>query len=216
MTRVLFFDIGNVLVSFDPHVAIRKLAVRTPYSPEAIAARLRGWGRIAEFECGRLSTPQFFEEFCSHLQMAGMTLESFTEAWSDIFPDQMLVRREVLQALQQNYRLILVSNTNPLHYGFLQDRFPFLDEFDDAVLSYKVGAMKPAREIFMAALEKGGCAPDEALLIDDLEVNVAAARSFGIPALRFCDEAQMLLELTGMGIEVSQPGEPARQAENEK
>ena len=200
ITRVLFFDIGNVLVPFDPQIAIRELAGSTPYSPEILTERLRRWRRISDFECGMISTEQFFAELSAYLRLSGLSFERFAKIWSGIFMDEMLISSATLDSLRDNYRLVLISNTNPLHFGFIRERFPRVGDFDDAVLSFQVGAMKPAREIFLNALQRSGCAPEESFFVDDIEDNVRGAQEVGIPGVRFKDEKQLLEALAKHGI----------------
>lgn len=201
MIRVLFFDIGNVLLPFDPWIPLRRLAGNSPYSPEELGDLLSRWGRVADFECGRLSSEEFFRETHSYLKLDGLSQEQFVKIWSGIFLDRMLVRPETLRSLKQKYRLALISNTNPMHFRFAQEKYPALAEFDDAILSFRVGMMKPALSIFEEAVARSGCAPEETFFIDDIEANVRAARSVGIPSVRFESEEQLLAEFKKRGID---------------
>ncbi|MBI3940094.1 MAG: HAD family phosphatase [Acidobacteria bacterium] len=200
MTRALLFDIGNVLIRFDPGIALRQLAPRSPHSPEEMAMRLKQWSRIPDYECGRMSTEEFFAETCSYLELSNLSLEEFTQVWCRIFLDEMPVSPVTVRSLKKRYRLVLISNTNAMHFGFIRQKFPVLAEFDDAVLSFQIGAMKPASAIFLEAVDRSGSGPAESFLIDDMEENISAARSLGIPGVRFDNETQLLGEFEQKGI----------------
>ena len=202
MIRTILFDIGNVLIRFDPRIALQKLAGNTSYSVSEMTGLLRGWPRIYDFECGRVKTADFFDEICARLNLCGLTAEQFAETWSAIFQEEMLVNPKTLLSLKERYRLMLLSNTNPLHFNFMQVRYPVLREFDDAILSYEVGAMKPEPEIFREALARSSSRPEETAYVDDIEENVIVAGQMGISSIRFESEEQMLREFRNRGIRV--------------
>ena len=60
--------------------------------------------------------------------------------------------------------------------------------------------MKPDPRIFAAALERAAAPASDALFVDDLEVNVEAARGLGIDAFRFRDKEQFVAELRARGL----------------
>ena len=71
----------------------------------------------------------------------------------------------MLEGLRRRYHLVLVSNTNALHFEMIRETYAhLLRHFDDLVLSYEVRAMKPQPEIFQAALELGGMSARGVLL----------------------------------------------------
>ncbi len=63
--------------------------------------------------------------------------------------------------------------------------------FDAVYASYVLGVAKPDATFFLRILEAEGCAPCEAVFIDDLEGHVAAARGLGVRAVRFTDAASL-------------------------
>ena len=70
-----------------------------------------------------------------------------------------------------------------------------LGVFDELVLSYRVGAMKPATPIFEAVLAAIGCEPDECFYTDDIAEYVEKARGFGLHADVFIDTTTLLGQL---------------------
>ena len=107
----------------------------------------------------------------------------------------------MLEALAARYRLVLVSNTNALHFEMLRRNYGhLLRHFHHLVLSYEVGAMKPRPEIFRAAVERAGCRPEECFYTDDIAAFVEGARSLGIDAVQFESRAQLEREMGARGI----------------
>ena len=96
--------------------------------------------------------------------------------------------------------LVLLSNTNQIHFEMLRHRLPALRHFHHLVLSYEVKAMKPRPEIYRAAVECAGCLPEQCFYTDDIPAYVEAARAVGIDAVQFESAAQAERELAARGI----------------
>jgi HAD superfamily hydrolase (TIGR01509 family) len=79
-------------------------------------------------------------------------------------------------------------------------QFPFVSEFDQQILSYEVGLLKPDSAIYRHTLVVSGLNPARTLFIDDLRVNVDAARAMGIRGLHFEDAGQVKAELEKLGV----------------
>ena len=88
---------------------------------------------------------------------------------------------------KQGYRLVLLSNTNAAHFDFLTPRLPILDLFDEKILSFEVGVLKPHPKIYSAAIAAAKCPPQNCFYIDDIPEYVVAARTHGIDAEVFTD-----------------------------
>ncbi len=88
---------------------------------------------------------------------------------------------------------------DPLHIGYVLSHYGFLAKFRRLVLSYEVGHVKPARQIFERAI--GLCAPGSRLIyFDDVPEFVSAARACGLPAEQFVDAAKLRCDLEGFGV----------------
>jgi putative hydrolase of the HAD superfamily len=74
-----------------------------------------------------------------------------------------------------------------------------VDELFDAVVdSAFVGVRKPDSAIYRLTCERLGVPPGECVLLDDFERNCAAARAFGMEAVRFVDTDQTIAELDAL------------------
>jgi putative hydrolase of the HAD superfamily len=125
--------------------------------------------------------------------------DRFCQVWSSIFTET-LVPEAMLEGLAARYRLLLLSNTNAIHFEGLRETHSMLRHFHHLVLSYEVKAMKPQPRIFQAAIALAGCRPEECFYTDDIADYVAAAQNLGIDAVRFESLAQLQSELTARGI----------------
>ena len=112
--------------------------------------------------------------------------------------------RPILEGLKkQGLRLVLLSNTSISHFEWIQQRYDFPALFDDLVLSYEVGAIKPEEAIFRAALDKIDCDPEECFYTDDISAYVAAGRTYGLQAEIFtgANDLREHLRMRGVSLE---------------
>ncbi|MBN8683044.1 MAG: HAD family phosphatase [Chitinophagales bacterium] len=185
----LIFDFGNVLFDLDlPRIEqeLRRLS-----GPDFEAAREKlQRDRVFElYETGGLSTAEFVDA----LRFAGpvpISAADITAAWNSIFIEMPRRRFELLLQLRQRYQVFLLSNINELHERWIADYMQrehgihdFEHRYFDAVYySHLIRLRKPDREIYEYVLADAEILPEESLFIDDLEVNVEAARKLGIHA----------------------------------
>jgi putative hydrolase of the HAD superfamily len=131
------------------------------------------------FERGEETAEQFhvwFEEFARQK----IDPNSLQRAVADIF-EPIAGMTEILDSIKsQGLRLVLLSNTNSAHIGFIRENFDVLSRFDHEVLSYEVGALKPEAAIFEAALGQIQCRPEECFYTDDIPEYVEQGRKHGL------------------------------------
>ncbi len=179
MIRALLVDLGNVLVRFDHNITLRKLEEATAVPAAELRLHLLG-PLVREFDLGRLTAAEFFRAAEKAAGLPSVPDEIWIPAWRDIFiPDTDALH--ALARVRRDLTRVLVSNTNALHWEGVLGVCDVAALVDGAVLSFEVGAMKPDRAIFDAALARANAAPGEALFADDRPEYVAAARQLGIP-----------------------------------
>lgn len=98
------------------------------------------------------------------------------------------------------YRLLLLSNTNAIHFEMLRREYPLLRHFHGMVLSHEVHLVKPQPAIFEAAVRLAGCSPEECFYTDDVPEFVDAARTLGIDSEQFRGVEKLERELASRGI----------------
>ena len=169
-----------------------------PYETAEIRKRLAPTGWVLQLETGQIEPRDFVDRFCRLIDLRA-DYDKFCEIWSCIFTGT-LVPESMLEGLARRYRLVLVSNTNAIHFEMIQRSYPLLRHFHDLVLSHEVGAAKPDPRIYEVALEKAGCRPGECFYTDDIAEFVEAAKALGIDAVQFESAAQIEREMRERGI----------------
>ena len=209
--RFLYFDIGNVLLSFSHERMCRQMGDVAGVAPELVAHALFAPDGLSEIqrlhETGAASSDVFYEHFCAHVSSQPDRAQLELAA-CDIFEPIASVISLVKQLDGLNHRLGLLSNTNQMHWDFITSgRFPLLEQpgasascFDVVVASHEVGAMKPDAPIYHAAIERAAVAPQQIFFVDDRPENVAAAREHGIDAVQFTNADKLGDELQTRGM----------------
>ena len=203
--KFLYFDMGNVLLSFSHERMCRQMAEVAGVTPavvwEALFEGPRAASVLWRFERGDLNALAVYEHFC---EWCGVRpdREAMFAAGCDMFAEIAASVKLVECLHAAGRRLGILSNTNPIDWGFVRaGRFPFLNRcFEHAVLSYEARSMKPEPAIYDHAVTRAGVAANEVFFTDDREENVAGAIAAGIDAVLFTSAAELAQELRLRGV----------------
>ena len=199
MIRCVISDMGKVILHFDRGIFYEKIAGFCPYSKDEVEKlTLQNFDIVVSFNEGAISPQEFYSRVISKLK-AEIGYDEFYAIYSDVFFLNSPVL-EIMKRLKRNYKLVLLSNTDIMHFTFIKKRFPEILIFDDYVLSYEVGAMKPDPRIYEEALKRTGFEPEECLFIDDTEENIKGARKLGINVILMEPRTDLEAVLRGMNL----------------
>ena len=199
MIKTVIFDLGNVIVPFDFKRGYRGIAPHCAYAPEEIPKRIGQTDLVIRLESGQIEPRDFHAELARLLEMR-TTYDQFCDIWSSIFLPHTLIPDQVIEGISKRYRLLLLSNTNAIHFAMLKDAYPTLRHFHHKVLSHEVGAMKPAELIYADAVKHSGVNPEECFFTDDVLPYVEGARKYGIDAEQFLGFDKLAGDLAARGI----------------
>jgi len=197
--RAIIFDIGRVLVRVDVARAVADLASGTTLSPAEV------WSAIEKDPCwpdwqeGRMSPHDWHLHLTKRLG-GGLTFQQFTEAWNRALDPAPIQEHSFLEGLSKQYRLGLLSNTDPLHVRHMEASYPFFALFPVRIYSCVVGCSKPNPLIFREALRALKVRAEEAIYIDDVEAYVEAAKGLGMASIRFQSPPQLAADLSSQGV----------------
>ncbi len=199
MLRTILFDLGNVIVHFSHALMCEQMGVVLQRSGSEARAFLIDSGLMWDFERGRLSEEQMLKVVQSELGLV-VDAAALSTACSDIFRlNEPIV--PVIEALKrQGLRLVVLSNTSRWHVDWIRRQWPVLDLFDQLVLSYEVGAIKPETPMYEAALKAIHCRPEECFYTDDIPAYVDRGREFGLQAEVFTEVDRLIEHLHNRGL----------------
>jgi putative hydrolase of the HAD superfamily len=199
--KFLYFDLGNVLLMFDHRRGCRRMAELAGTDPQLVWNFVFESGLELEYEAGLVTTQEFYQRFC---QATGTRpdFDKLALAASDIFEVNLPVKAILGQLVAGGNRLGLLSNTNEIHWRFLnQDRYGMIPGvFEQVVLSFVVKSIKPDTAIFQAAAKQAGVRPDEIFYVDDVAGHVAAARGAGFDAVQYTTPQALADDLKSRGV----------------
>lgn len=197
--KALIFDLGKVLVPFDFERAYTRMQPLCGYPVAEIRRRTGATGLVVLLETGRISPRDFVSELSKALEIL-LDYEQFCEIWSCIFLPETLLSDSFLSGLKKRYPLVLLSNTNVMHFESLERNYPLLRHFEKRALSHEVGAAKPDPRIYLRAVGLAGCKAQECFFTDDIPEYVEAARKLGIDAVQFQSAQQLERDLAERGV----------------
>ena len=192
----IFFDLGKVILPFNIRIATQKFEKECGVPSEEIVHRIMGNALDWDFEMGKITPEEFYKQVQERVGLS-LSYGQFVAFWNDIFSENEKVS-QIVRKLKKKYPLAIISNTNVLHFNFVQGKFPIVREVGNYILSFREGVRKPDPRIFQIALERFGVKPSGALYIDDIKPFVTTARSLAFQAIHFKDANQLEREMLAL------------------
>jgi 2-haloacid dehalogenase len=193
------FDLGGVLIDWNPRYLYRKLMAEEEIEPFLTEVGFFAW---------------------NHAQDAGGPWSDAVEALAAAHPH----RRELIAAFPERFpetlggsidgtvalldelygagrtRLLALTNWSSETFPVAIETFGFLEHFEGIVVSGDEGVGKPDPALFQILLDRYGLVPDETVFIDDSPVNIEAAAGLGLVALHFSGPDALRADLSRLGL----------------
>ena len=185
MIKNVIFDLGNVLVKADFYKVREKLLQNGISEEEFMDVFARSNKIQMEFESGIINIEQFLDT-CIELLNGAVSKEIFIECFNGMF-DEITEMKEFLANLagSRKYKIYLLSNTNPLHFEYILEKYNYVNLIENFLLSYKLGCLKPESYIYEKVIRENNLIPEETVFIDDLEENCQSAGKLGIKTIQY-------------------------------
>jgi putative hydrolase of the HAD superfamily len=196
--RAVVFDLGGVILESPIHLFLRLEAERgLPVNLIGkVVVEAGTTGAWAKLERGELSMQDFCTAFDAELAAAGAPLSTY-ELMSELAA-ATVVRPQMIEAVRgcRRHGLKVGALTNNWSYDSGIDGFaPLREEFDAFIESYKVGMRKPDPRIYQMACDALAVDFKEAIFLDDIGVNLKAARQLGMTTIKVAEPAEAIAEL---------------------
>mgnify|MGYP001028733632 CR=1 FL=1 len=193
MIRTVIFDLGKVLVEFDPVNGMKKLGFSKEIREQFQRNIFSGlWEACDEKPIGNLEIRELFKKAVPGLEQD-----------VDLLWDQITVVTKVyeyshswiLDLKQRGYQVLILSNYGQQSFEANSKIYPFLADVDGMVISYQVEMMKPNPKIYQYLANQYQIQPKEAVFLDDRKENVDGAISCGFSGIVFQNYTQAREEL---------------------
>lgn len=184
MIKNVIFDVGNVLVEWNSDRAFRALGFdeRTREAVAAATVRSADWN---EADRSLLAEEELLARFIARAPEYEREIRLF---WDRI---ELTIRQSdysvgwIRRLKESGYHVYILSNYARRTYGLTRKELSFVEEADGALFSFEVCQVKPEPEIYRSLCERYGLVPQECVFLDDTQINVDAARAFGMQAILF-------------------------------
>ena len=197
--RQVVFDIGNVLLSWDPRNLYAKLFEDAVEMERFLGSALAmsfivETDVVASFSQAIAARERVYPEYAE-------ALRAFDTRWLETLKGPIEENVALLLRLKaQGRRVHALSNFAHEKFAESLRVFPFLNVFDVAVISGREGVAKPDRRIFEILIERVGAPAGELLFVDDSLKNVEAARAFGIETIHYAPGMDLAREFAARGV----------------
>lgn len=199
--RHVVFDLGNVLLNFDPELAYldlipdqveRHAFLRDVCSRDWIVAQ----DRVYAWAPGEA-------ELIAQYPGQETLIRAFRERWHDMVPGPIADSVGILEQVSgAGLDVTALTNFNGETFDEASRRFDFFKLFRGMTVSGRTGMLKPEAEIFVHHAASFGLVPEATLFIDDVAANVAAARNAGWNSIQFNNPDQLRRDLHSLGMKV--------------
>ncbi len=201
MVKAVIFDLGGVYFEDGTEVCVEKISKEYNLSPEAVKSVLSNSSKLGgDYRRGKISENEFWDGAIKTWGIDAKT-EDLSRAWLTCYTPIEGTEEIIIKLKKQGLRLYILSDNVKERVNYLQERYNFLNYFDDTVFSYEVHIVKPdGPDIFKEAVKKAGVEESEIVYVDDVEKYVKEGEKLGINAIHFKNPTQLEEELKALGL----------------
>ncbi len=205
LPQAVVFDVGNVLLDWNPAYLYDKLISdreeRAWFLTHVVTS---GWH--VEQDRGR-SCAEGVAALSQRFPGSSQLISAFYDRWLETIGGPIEGSVEIMTGLKRSgVPVHALTNFSAELWQTTLAAYPFLGEFDQAIVSGEVGFIKPDPRIFDVLCARTGLSPADMLFIDDREDNVEAARQLGFRAIRFTAPDALAADLSAIGLPARQSG----------
>ena len=203
MIEVIVFDLGGVIVNVNFNSTLGMLFDNSGKLNAALPNYSSIPNLMQEYETGKIGAPAFHERLVDHLGVDLSFDDFITSSNEAIEPGEDGIE-SIVRSLGEEYRLAILSNTNPIHFGHIKKKYAVIELFEHIILSYEIGVMKPAALAYEKLIAATSKSPLKHLFIDDRIENITAAQEIGIDGIHYRSVDNLRRELKKRNIKLKE------------
>lgn len=198
--RTVVFDLGNVLIRWDPRILFRKMFAEDEAAMEHFLTEVCNTEWNEQQDRGR-SWKDGIELAIRNHPSHEPHIRAYHERWEEMIPGAIDETVDVLAELRAlDVRLLALTNWSAETFSIALRRFPFLAWFEGIVVSGHEQLIKPDPAIFRLLIERYQLAPASTVFIDDSLRNVEASIKAGLHGIHFQGAADLRVRLKAFGL----------------
>lgn len=175
MVKNVIFDIGNVLLNYNPEEYL-KTKIKAADKVLEIHKQVFQSEEWAMLDRGTLTEKEAIDIIANRNKKNDSFIKLAFENWYELLtPIEASV--EILKELKNaKYKVYFLSNFHLLAFKEVKRKFEFFKLFDGGVVSYEEKLIKPEEDIYKRIIEKYELKPEESIFIDDVQANIEEAK----------------------------------------
>ena len=198
--NTVVFDLGNVLIRWNPRNLYRKLFVDDEQAMETFLSEVCSTDWNERQDAGRSWQEAIDEAIARHPTQEAL-IRAYRERWEEMLGGALEETVEILEQLHaKQVRLLALTNWSAETFPIALERFAFLNRFEGILVSGAEGIIKPAPQIFQLLKSRYQFEGHHAVFIDDHAPNIEGARREGFHALQFSNAGQLRKDLVALGL----------------
>lgn len=200
MYKNIIFDIGNVLLSFNPREYLEEKI--TEDKIEDLYREIFQSKEWIMLDRGTITENEAINKIIERNINYGNDIKLVFEDWYDILkPIEETI--EILKELKENgYKIFYLSNFHDLAFKDVKRKNNFFELFDGGVVSYEEKLIKPEEEIYKLILKRYDLKAEESIFIDDTKLNIEGAERLNINTLLFETPEKLRSDLNKLNINI--------------
>lgn len=189
MIRNIVFDMGRVLLDYDPYLPCLRHA-QNAEDAAAIHRAIFGdfsWGPM--IDGGVMTEEEYLVQAQTRLEtecLKSLAAEVMSDWWLDGLYPKSQMDKVINDLLEKGYRLYILTNCGTRFHDFSY-KIPCYERFSGVLVSAEEHMLKPHAEIYERLCAKYGLKPEECLFVDDLPQNVEGAKAVGMAGYCYAD-----------------------------
>lgn len=195
MIKHIIFDLGRVLIGFDPINYLRRFHIPEEQIRQIIKECFSTelWNELDRGTYTYKEAADIVGERCPeldsiiHQALGNEIYQIFTE----LEPGISFLQK----CIQQNYSCYYLTNFGSEGFQYVSQHFDFFKGFSGGTASYEIHSIKPEKDIYLHLLNKYALLAEECIFIDDNEQNVIAANALGFHGIVYTEHTNLDKEM---------------------
>jgi len=202
-TTAVVFDIGNVLLRWDPRNLYRKIFTDTEQMEWFLSHVCDGpWNEAQDL--GR-AWAEAVQERTKLFPRWAAEIRAYDERWMETLDGVIEENVQILKALKRaGMRLFAITNFSKDKFWTARAEHSFFELFDGIVVSGEEQLIKPDPRIFRLFLDRYRLSAEKCVFIDDNRTNVAAAKEIGMRVIHYAEGMDLAAALDEKGVPLLQ------------
>ncbi len=201
MYKNIIFDLGNVLLNFNPEEYLKTKIIEDDKVSEVHKEIFKSKEWIM-LDRGTITEEEAINILVKNSNQNGDLIRLAFKNWYELLTpieDSVMILKKLKNA---KYKVYFLSNFHMLAFEYITKKYDFFNFFDGGIVSYREKLLKPEEEIYKRVIEEYQLNPVESIFIDDVQANIEGARKLDFETILFKSSKDLTEELRRYNINI--------------